>query len=166
MTLLPTTANPKTVFILGAGFSAPAGGPSQANLIQEIYALAPTPDIAVAREHLSTLLTSTFNIPTAKLPSVQLEDIFTPIDRCLADGLALKGVTQAVLQTVRLDLEYLISKAIDQAFVTRGVSSSDYVRSFASRLVGEAKKRSALAKDPATSMIAMDYDPFSIISLN
>lgn len=160
------TKRMKTVYVLGAGFSAPAGGPNQAKLLQDIFSLPSRRDIKTPRQRLEELLTRTLHIPKSRLSDMQLEDIFTPIDRCLADGVALRGLTQAHLQQVRLDIEYLISLAIENAFARKGYAASEYIRTFATHIVKATHRRSTLAMNKATVSSARDYDPVSVISLN
>ena len=75
----------KTIYVLGAGFSLPAGGPNQASLLNSV----------VTREHdkpahkkrqtrLLKFLTDTMNLPAGELGGAILEDVYTPIDRCIA----------------------------------------------------------------------------------
>ena len=147
---MPAAKIEKTVYILGAGFSAPAGGPDQARLIERIFALPDTDaKTANAKKALEEFLVTEMSIDRAKKSEVNLEDIYTPIDRCLADGLSLRDKTPAQLQELRSKIEYLISLSIDRAFDERALGNPagrDYVTSFAKYLVDLASVRAAKAK--------------------
>lgn len=153
----------KTVYILGAGFSSPAGGPAQDDILGEIWNLPDSLDIAAHRNPLKKFLQSVLNVDEGK---VSLEDIYTPIDRCLADGIALRGESEGELQKLRDSIGYLIAHAIKDRFIRSPPHSSDYVIALAKHLVKLAAVRAEKAKDKTDASEAKKYDPFSIISLN
>ena len=156
----------KTVYVLGAGFSVPAGGPNQAELLKHILSTKPkdkrTADCLTA---IRAFLEQTLNVDIDKAGDLPLEDIYTPIDRCLNDGISLRGKTQEELLALRGQIEFLISKTIGDGFKKPG-KSSDYVAKLAKYLVQAAKERSSLALKAKSGTKATAYDPFSIISLN
>jgi NAD-dependent SIR2 family protein deacetylase len=160
----------KTVYIIGAGFSAPAGGPDQGRLMERILNLhdsdAKTKD---AKTALEDFLVGVMNVAPSNKSEVSLEDIYTPIDRCLADGVSLRDRTPTQLQVLRGQMEYLISVAIDNSFdvkASEDPSCSNYVHSFAKHLVEVASLRAKKAKGAPSATAAKAYDPFSVISLN
>ncbi|MCL4207350.1 MAG: hypothetical protein KJ000_33120 [Pirellulaceae bacterium] len=155
----------KTLYILGAGFSSPAGGPRQDAILKTIISLPERGEVASKRKRLLEFLTKTLEIPESKIGGLSLEDLYTPIDRCLADRVSLRGKTSIELEEVRSALDYLISMAIREAF-DGPWGDRQYVDKFARFLVNRAAKRAELAKDATTSAKAKEYDPFSIISLN
>jgi len=167
---MPPTKTEKTVYILGAGFSAPAGGPDQAKLIERIFDLPDTDaKTSDAKKTLEDFLVTVMSVDRVKRAEVNLEDIYTPIDRCLADGLSLRDKSPAKLQELRSKIEYLISLAIDKSFddrAARNPTCRNYVTSFAEYLVNLASVRAAKASGAASAEEAKAYDPFSIISLN
>jgi len=155
---------------LGAGFSAPAGGPDQAKLIERIFAL-PDRDAKTldAIKTLEAFLVSVMHVDSAKKSEVNLEDIYTPIDRCLADGLSLRDRSPEKLQELRSKIDYLISLAIDRSFDDRigtDPTCRNYVKRFAEYLVDLASDRAVKARGAVSADEAKAYDPFSIISLN
>lgn len=167
---MPTKKTEKTVYILGAGFSAPAGGPDQAKLIERIFALPDTDTkTSDAKKTLEEFLVTVMHVSRAKKSEVNLEDIYTPIDRCLADGLSLRDRSPEKLQELRSKIEYLISLAIDKSFDDRArmdPTCRDYVSRFSKYLVDLAKVRADKAIGAVSADEAKAYDPFSIISLN
>jgi hypothetical protein len=157
----------KTVYILGAGFSVPAGGPNQAMLLREIFNLPEnTLQTGSCKEALRSFLVDVLNVAPSGVNNVLLEDIYTPIDRCLADGVSLRNLPPSGLQTIRGQMEYLISVAIDMAFDSKGFEAKQYVRDFAKYLVNQAAGRAEKAQFMVNAEEAKAYDPFSIISLN
>lgn len=160
----------KVVFVLGAGFSIPAGAPPQAVILNDIFRLDIRDDrFRKAREALRAFLRDDLRIDPAKCEDAALEDIYTPIDRCIADGTALKGKSVFDLVNIRADLEYLISIAIARrikSHLDADPVASRYVDDFAHYVVEKAARRADLAKDAHSSAPAKAYDPVSIISLN
>jgi NAD-dependent SIR2 family protein deacetylase len=160
----------KVVYILGAGFSKPAGAPSQAGILEEILRL---PDeghrLAVAKDKLRRFLLDDLRIRPERIADVALEDIYTPIDRCIADGTSMKSQSASQLAEFREQLEYLISRAISTAiarYLAEHPGASGYVDDFAAHIVAKAARRAELAKNATSSAAAKAYDPLSIISLN
>jgi hypothetical protein len=157
----------KTVYILGAGFSAPAGGLNQAHLLKHIFELDDNlPKVRAYKRALKGFLVGTLHAAPDRLHEVALEDIYTPIDRCLADRMSLRTQTSTDLHRLRAQLEYLISLAIDRGFRSTRAGSSDYADDFAAHLVKQAAIRAEKAKTGSNATKAKDWDPFSIISLN
>lgn len=157
----------KTVYVLGAGFSIPAGGPPQDGILKEILGLkennATTSD---CKRTLNKFLKGTWNAQANYRSQLSLEDLYTTIDRCLADSISLRGMTQIQLLQLRSSLEYLVSRAIDQHIKKFRNPANSYVDTFANFLVKSASHRSRLAKAETNATLARQYDPFAIISLN
>jgi hypothetical protein len=164
------TINGKVVYVLGAGFSIPAGAPPQAQILGDIFSLHGEPGrTEKALATLRAFLQDDLRIDIAKIAEVPLEDIYTPFDRCIADGTALKSRTPAQLKKIREDLGYLISAAIARRITRRQDSAppvGTYIRDFARYIVAKAVKRAELAANATSSARAKEYDPLSIISLN
>jgi hypothetical protein len=157
----------KTVYILGAGFSAPGGGPKQELLLKHVFDLDEAePKIRECKDALRDFLVNVLRVAPGSVHEVSLEDIYTPIDRCLADGVSLRNKTQTQLQTIRGQMEYLISLAVDKAFDSKPYDAKQYVRDFAKHLVEKASIRAIKARGTDDASEAKAYDPFSIISLN
>ncbi len=157
----------KTVYILGAGFSAPAGGPNQADILKEILALeAHDSGTRGCLDALRGFLVGTLNVDPKAIAGTALEDIYTPIDRCINDGLSLRGKTREDLLKLRGQMEYLVSIAIRKRFESARAGSRNYVKTFAAHLVGKAVERSRRAIKARDAAKAEKYDPLSVISLN
>jgi NAD-dependent SIR2 family protein deacetylase len=162
--------NKKTVYILGAGFSTPSGGPEQASLIQRIFELPDSDDQTInAKAALKDFLSDVMQVDTSQNIEINLEDVYTPIDRCLADRQSLRDKNTSYLQNLRGQMEFLISLAISKSFETanrKNPNCSDYVNHFAKYLVDIASERGRRATEAMTADEAKAYDPFSIICLN
>jgi hypothetical protein len=164
-----STEEGKIAYVLGAGFSIPAGAPTQAQILGDIFDLEGTNErIEKAKSALQAFLHDDLRIDPSDRSHVALEDIYTPIDRCIADGTALKSRTPADLKNIREDLGYLISLAISRRIANRLMSGPpvSYIRDFARYIVDKAAKRADLAANTQQSARAKEYDPLSIISLN
>jgi hypothetical protein len=157
----------KTVFIFGAGFSIPAGGPTQISLVRDVFSLEDaTERIVHAKKALREFLVDVMSVAPNSVHEISLEDIYTPIDRCLADRVSLRDKTAAELHTVRGHLEQLISVAIQHRFEATPDSKKKYVRDFARYLVRAAARRADLARKNLDADDAKAYDPVAVISLN
>src|SRR5262245_29045715 len=153
----------KTVYIFGAGFSIPGGGPPQCEIMPEIWKLPDEGDTGSHKDEFRTFLRDKLNADEKR---VSLEDVYTPIDRCLADSLALKGLSKGELLSLRNRVDYLISLAIQNRFRTGRIADPNYVPKLAKHLVRRAAVRASKAIGVRDKTEAKDYDPFSIISLN
>jgi hypothetical protein len=144
----------KVVYVLGAGFSIPAGAPTQAQILGDILALD-TEDLREreAKAGLSSFLELDLRINQAEIGQAALEDIYTPSDRCITDGTSLKSKTVADLTKIRRDLEFLISIAIARRISRHQVRQQEpdrYVNAFAELLVRKAARRAVLAANTQT----------------
>lgn len=160
----------KTVYILGAGFSRPAGAPNQAEILSRIFSLdLEDGEIRRAQQRLREFLQDDMSVKFGQIGNATLEDIYTPIDRCIADGTNLKSKTAGELRKIREDLGRLISAAISRNISSHQSSTADanrYIHDFARHIVKIASKRAELAKNRRSATEAKNYDPVSIISLN
>jgi hypothetical protein len=160
----------KVVYVLGAGFSIPAGAPTQAQILGDIFTLnVGTQRVEKAKTRLQDFLLGDLRIRREEVAHVALEDVYTPMDRCIADGTSFKSKNAADLKQIREDLGYLISLAISRRITTQmnsGAADGRYIHTFANYVVGKAAKRAELAKNAKDSSLAKAYDPLSIISLN
>jgi predicted Zn finger-like uncharacterized protein len=155
---------------LGAGFSIPAGAPCQAAILAEIFNLGDQDRrIVEAKNQLSRFLFEDLHIAQSDAIKVALEDTYTPIDRCIADGTWLRGRSHSQIRKLRDHLGYLISRAIAQR-ISKNLNTQQgrgaYIDRFAKYLVTRAAHRAVLARNTDNARAAKDYDPLSIICLN
>jgi NAD-dependent SIR2 family protein deacetylase len=168
-TFVPYDPKQKTLFILGAGFSMSAGGPAQQQILPAIFDLPASagPNVLEARSRFEEFAFKTLGISKERLRQISLEDIYTPIDRCLADSISLRGHDTSSLLSIRNDIDFLIARAIQYRLDgSDWHKKSEYVRKFASTLVNIAKHRKALAQCTIDADNATHYDPLAVISLN
>jgi NAD-dependent SIR2 family protein deacetylase len=145
----------KTIYFLGAGFSAAAGAPSQSALMglihdfnvdeyvnqyQGIYS-AQLNNI-LPRQHRE--VRNFIGKLMSESPNIDLEDIYTPIDRSIISGVSFKGLSPEKLRSIRESLNALIGIIIDKSF-NRG--DTNYVRDFAQFIV--QSNRNAASGDKA-----------------
>ncbi|EQC45071.1 hypothetical protein M899_0577 [Bacteriovorax sp. BSW11_IV] len=150
--------NYKKVYVLGAGFSIEAGAPNQYDLIKNIFELNDSSPNLFDREvfeRFKKFLSEDLFISEEHFGEVELEDIFTPLDRCIAENTSFRGLSFDEMKRARSDVYYLIAKMLDEKL--RDIDSS-YIDKFAKHLVFESKKRS----NNRYKMI----DPVSVVSMN
>lgn len=148
----------KTVYILGAGFSKEASAPSQKELVKKIFEIdrnAPHEFENGSVSKFKSFLTDTLLISKDLHDSVPLEDIFTPLDRCIADSISFRNLDIEATLKIRALIYYLIGKTLE--YILRN-SSKEYVDTFAKFITEKASAR-----------INHQYsilDPVSVISTN
>jgi len=149
----------KIVYILGAGFSKCANAPLQSELIDEIFKIRN--DILPSeyrqifiqnRNDFEKFLLDTMFIDKNNFGKISLEDIYTPIDRCIIDNLSFRNISPKDLIDLRQKINGLIIMMLDHKLrITQKVNS--HIESFTNYLINIKKSHK---KD----------DPFAIISTN
>lgn len=148
----------KTVYVLGAGFSIPAGGTSKDLLISKIFELSEKKGEIFKRESIAEFrhfLSHTMQIPEELFDNVPLEDIFTPLDRCLIDNISFRNLDIDGIRRIRELVYYLIGKTLKE-LLREG--DKKYINDFAEYLVDKA----AVRRNGGYRFT----DPVSVISLN
>lgn len=148
----------KTVYILGAGFSIEAGAPSQEKLIQKIFDTYRTHPHKIGVDKMDEFkffLADTMFIRGDLQETIPLEDIFTPIDRCIVDNISFRNLSVSQLKQKRELVFELIGKTLQHILQD---ANADYIHRFARHLVESAKERQEKKYD--------DFDPVSVISTN
>src|ERR1700751_3580712 len=108
----------KTVYILGAGLSKPADAPIQSEIINEILNLrsknlsGKNKIIKNFLDDFEKFLKDELFIAPTEFGNVALEDIFTPIDRCIIDGISFRSLDSKKLIELREKIYSLIIFAI------------------------------------------------------
>ncbi|MCH5651203.1 hypothetical protein [Pseudomonas syringae] len=150
----------KTVYILGAGFSVEAGAPTQAAIIREAFDLykADQNNFDLEKfEEFTNFLRDQLNVSEDSFSSIELEDIFTPLDRCLAENSQFRGISLDKIMKVRESVFYVVGRTI-QLLLNNTTKSKDYIDHFAAYLTKLSSAR-ANVKYKRT-------DPVSVISTN
>lgn len=135
----------KTVYFLGAGFSADAGGPIQNQIIQFILddkfieKFQRNPEVIKARKSFIKFIEKTLSIEKKLWDDIALEDIFTPIDRALSTGKSFKNFGTNELIKLREEFHLLMGSAIK--FGVDNENNKDYINEFAKYINTIAKKR-------------------------
>lgn len=146
----------KTVYILGAGFSMDAGVPSQERLIENAINLTTTLNSKAEEKKKVAIefLKNQLRVADCEHHTVALEDVFTPLDRCLSENAQFRGLDTAKMHDVREAFIYLIGKVIE-ASLGSSTHSSRYIELFAKHLIDKSIKR-----------IDDEVDRVSVISTN
>lgn len=152
----------KTVFFLGAGFSKDAGGPIQNEIIETIF----KPEfrnryefdkpIIEALEAFKEFLQNTLCIEENMFSKIALEDVFTPIDRCIADGKSFRTYSVGKLVNLRDKLHTLMAASIRYG-VDEVRGDSSYISRFA-KYVNDAAKKRVIDKEDSISIITTNWD--------
>lgn len=131
----------KTVFILGAGFSKEALAPSQEELVKKIFEIhdqRPYEFTTGTVNRFKQFLTDTLLIPERLHNNIPLEDIFTPLDRCLADNISFRDLDADAIKEMRGLIYYLIGKTLECLLRD---SEKEYIDRFADYLVKTSSSR-------------------------
>ena len=149
----------KTVYILGAGFSFDAGVPTQDKLLTNAFELFSKdqnnfdkPRFEKFREFIKDQL----NVADDELRNVELEDIFTPLDRCLSENSQFRGIGLDEIMEVREAVFYVVGKTIQLKLDE--THNSQYIKSFAEYLTDLSAVRE--------NKNYRNEDPVSVISTN
>ncbi|MGE6397941.1 hypothetical protein [Chryseobacterium scophthalmum] len=161
----------KTVYFLGAGFSADAGGPIQNQIIQFIlddhfnFKFSGREDILDAKEEFVEFIEKTLQIERDLWDSIALEDIFTPIDRSLSNGKSFKNFDVKELSVKRQKFHLLMGAAIKYGVDYRH-KNKDYIDNFAEYVNKTARVRLVDQKKDNISLITTNWDILLDNSLN
>lgn len=149
----------KTVYIIGAGFSKAAGAPLQNEILRNIFAQnieeLDSAYRALYEENLAWLrrfLENEMYIAPTHFNDVALEDLYTPIDRCIIDNIAFRNTPPSELITARQKISSLIVMLIDHKLRFQRTNLV-YADRLAEYLVNQKRTNT-------------DVDSFSIISTN
>jgi NAD-dependent SIR2 family protein deacetylase len=149
----------KVVYVLGAGFSIEAGAPSQERLVEKIfetYKRNPSILSKAKMNEFEAFLKHTLHIPESLRETIPLEDIFTPLDRCIADNIAFRNLSVGELKKKRQLIFELIGKTLQ--FILKS-TDKDYINLFGKYLVQVAKQREKREYVKVA-------DPISVITTN
>lgn len=149
----------KTVFVLGAGFSKNEKAPLQAEIIKEIFNIKTrnlSPNyhriFTRYRNDFKIFLSDALFIEEQHFGNLRLEDIYTPIDRCILDNLAFRNISPKDLIELRQKINGLIIIMMDYMMHLTQTKDS-HIEKFTDYLIDlRAQHR--------------NDDPFSILSTN
>lgn len=150
----------KTVYVLGAGFSVEAGAPTQLNILPEAMRLFNENPAQFDEDSFlvfMNFLTEQLGYTKNSISSVELEDIFTPLDRCLTDNTQFRGISLTQIMDVREAVFYVVGRTI-QLVLQQTSKNKDYINDFAKHLVSRSSKR--------LNGNYRQVDPVSVISTN
>ena len=153
----------KTVYFLGAGFSADAGGPIQNQIIQ--FILDPEfskkfdykPYLKQARLDFINFIKEKLLIPDSLIEKISLEDIFTPIDRAISYGKSFQDIDSKSLAELREKFHFLMVVAIPFG-VYYNAKSKVYIENFAKYINNIAKRRLDDLKKDEIAIITSNWD--------
>jgi hypothetical protein len=150
----------KVVFVLGAGFSVEAGAPVQAKLLTEAIRLRQENSSDYDDKRFSifkSFLTEQLGYAENRLADVELEDIFTPLDRCLAESSQFRGIGLDRIMEVREAVFHVIGRTI-RLILDKSLQSKQYINEFADYLTLQSSAR--------VNQAYRNSDPVCAISTN
>jgi len=153
----------KTVYFLGAGFSADAGGPIQNQIIQFIFKddftikFQDKPEIVKARKKFISFIDNTLAIEEDLRNQIALEDVFTPIDRALSSGKSFKKFDIKELADLRQQFHLLMGAAIKYGVDFQN-KDRNYIESFARYIDSIAKRRVDDIEKDSIAIITTNWD--------
>lgn len=150
----------KTVYILGAGFSIEAGALAQNEIVASAFGLWRENEFNFDRNkfmRFESFLRDQLNLSERQFMEVPIEDIFTPLDRCLSENSRYRGLSIPNIIEVRRSIFYVIGKTI-KLILNRRRQDKRYIDQFAEYVVRESEKRKGKRY--------RDEDPISVITTN
>lgn len=150
----------KTVYVLGAGFSVEAGAPTQLDILPEAMRLHHEDPAQFDKDKFAifkNFLKNQLGCPENSIGSVELEDIFTPLDRCLTDNTQFRGIGLTQLMNVREAIFYVVGRTIQLTLLQKN-RTKYYIDEFAKYLVSRSSQR--------VNRSYRQLDPVSVISTN
>ncbi len=154
----------KQTFILGAGFSVPAGLPTQYQLTKELFNAQIADDkkyktdlhqLNSIQKKFLRFLKDDFGIDGTSSRLLTLEDIYTPLDRCIAEGSSYRSFSPEELFGLRQTLDSILILALkNKSKITKKAA---YIEQFSRYVIEKSKLRINNYKR---------VDPISIITTN
>ena len=156
----------KTVYILGAGFSMDAGAPSQANLVKAIFELRNNDSYSKTKQQplihkwideLDKFLKEGLCVSDEEKTYYTLEDIYTPIDKCISENISFRNYAVRDLKILREHLNRLITLAIRES-IDKSHKSKDTIDEFARFITDQSRKKLNNEKDDQVAVITTNWD--------
>lgn len=126
-----------TVFFLGAGFSKAAGAPLQSEILSKVLDFdGSRGDIPVSdyKIRLKSFLKDAFYLDENQCNTFNLEDFYTPIDKCINDNISFRGYPVQYIQQIRNELSTLIGIVINSE-LERNPRDNGFLDSFSEFIV-------------------------------
>jgi len=151
----------KTVYVLGAGFSMDAGAPSQAEIVEAILDLKTVygtkKKVHNWVDKFEDFLRNYLYVQGDERKYYALEDIYTPIDKSIAEGISFRGYTPSKLAELRDIFNRLIILAVRNHIEKSGKSKATIER-FAEHIVTQSKVRLDDEKSDGVAVITTNWD--------
>ena len=152
----------KTVYVLGAGFSVDAGAPMQAAIIGEAFRLHKINDQNFDDkrfDEFTSFIREQLNVSKDHFADIDLEDIFTPLDRCLSESSQFRGIGLDQIMKVRESVFYVVGRTI-QLLLNETDKSKEYINKFADYLTKKSSIRTGenYRKEDPVSVISTNWD--------
>jgi hypothetical protein len=133
----------KTIFILGAGFSAAAGVPTQSALLGKVLE-------GGGNQELIDFIEGVFGLNPEDAKHLALEDVYTAIHKAVSRNRVIKGYGAESLKSLEDQLTRSISEAIN-VYIEHDLDEAGYLGGFIRLLQLGAQRR-------AHSVISLNWD--------
>lgn len=136
------TDKKKTVFFLGAGFSCAAGAPSQSQLMKKVLEYTGANygnPIDKYKSNIKKFLSDAFSLDDNRMKQFNLEDFYTPIDKCISQNISFRGYSINHIKNIRNFLSTLVSIVID-AELTTSSNDKTYLDKFVKLILDHKNK--------------------------
>lgn len=151
----------KEVFILGAGFSKGVGAPLQSEILPEIISFNTNKLFGQEKEifeenilKLKMLLTDHMFLDLDDaINIIDLEDIYTPLDKCIINNYSFRNISLPEVVDYRRSLDALISIYMNKKLEEQ-TGDQTYISKFADYIV----KKKELKKNDFISFITTNWD--------
>ena len=140
-----------------------AGAPSQAQIVNAIYKLKTSykksskEKVAAWIDDFDDFLTNCLMVSADQKKWYPLEDVYTPIDRSIADRISFKTYTVDQLITLRNKIDRLVILAV-RDYIDRSNKSKTSVNRFARYLIRESRYRLKNEKSDRIAVITTNWD--------
>jgi NAD-dependent SIR2 family protein deacetylase len=152
----------KRLFVLGAGFSKAAGAPSQSEILSGLASFD-KPSLLQKEEieafqrsfqQLSDFLRKNMLVRLGKQPSISLEDIYTPLDKCILNGYSFRNLSTEEVVKMRKTLDTVIALYMKEKLCSINTSDT-YLQRFADELI---QFKSCNLKADSIAIISTNWD--------
>lgn len=159
--------NKKTIYFLGAGFSCDAGGPVQNGILTNIFSPGfksyynanddRSKRIYTALKKFNEFIKEGLFVSDNEKLNLALEDVFTPLDRCINDNKSFGKYSVKDIIEMRDQFHLLMAASIHYGVDVKEGNSKEYIDEFAKYVESIASKRMSDGKDQI-SIITTNWD--------
>ena len=139
-----------------------AGAPTQAKIIPSAFKIHKDDPIqfdTLRFAEFTEFLKNQLNVSEDRFPDIAIEDIFTPLDRCLSDSSQYRGISLDQIMRIRESVFYVIGRTI-QILLNNPGHSKGYIKDFARYITDISSQRADInyRKTDPVSVLSTNWD--------